>query len=179
MIARRTKIVCTLGPATASAERIEALIRAGIDVARINFSHGTLAEHTATIARVRAAAARLDRPVAILQDLQGPKIRTGALQNGGPVTLRDGQPFTITTRSIAGDAATVSTTYDALPRDVAPGDRILLADGAIELRVERVAGGDVTCRIVHGGQLAEHWGVMDRLGLLEQLGLVPPGPAPH
>ncbi len=159
MIARRTKIVCTLGPATASAERIEALIRAGMDVARINFSHGTRDQHAATIARVREAAARLDHPVAILQDLQGPKIRTGPLANGGPVTLRDGQPFTITTRPTAGDAAAVSTTYAALPRDVAPGDRILLADGAIELRVERVAGDDIACRIVHGGRLAEHQGI--------------------
>src|SRR5690348_4346055 len=159
MTARRTKIVCTLGPASASAERIEALIRAGMDVARINFSHGTQAEHAITIARVRAAAARLDRPIAILQDLQGPKIRTGALEHGGSVTLPDGQSFTITTRLIAGGAAAVSTTYDALPRDVAPGDRILLADGAIELRVERVAGDNVTCRVVHGGRLAEHQGI--------------------
>src|SRR5690242_8618459 len=115
MSARRTKIVCTLGPASASAERIEALIRAGMDVARINFSHGTQDQHAATIARVREAATRLERPVAILQDLQGPKIRTGTLQNGSPVTLRDGQDFTITSRPIAGTAAAVSTTYDALP----------------------------------------------------------------
>src|SRR5579872_228607 len=159
MSPRRTKIVCTLGPATASEERIEALIQAGMDVARINFSHGTQAEHAATIARVRAVAARLRQPVAVLQDLQGPKIRTGALENGQSVTLRDGQAFTITTAPLVGTAARVSTTYEALPRDVKPGDRILLSDGAMELRVARVTGTDVVCSVVHGGTLAEHQGI--------------------
>jgi pyruvate kinase len=159
MSPRRTKIVCTLGPSTASQERIEALIQAGMDVARINFSHGTQAEHAATIAHVRAVAARLGTPVAILQDLQGPKIRTGALENGQPVTLRDGQAFTITTAPLVGTAARVSTTYEALPRDVKPGDRVLLSDGTMELRVTSVTGADVVCTIVHGGTLAEHQGI--------------------
>jgi pyruvate kinase len=156
---RRTKIVCTLGPETATEERIEALIRAGMDVARLNFSHGTQDEHAATIARVRTLAERLDRPVAILQDLQGPKIRTGTLEGGRAVTLRDGQRFTLTTEPFAGTAERVNTTYAALPSDVRPGDTILLSDGAIELRVVRTDGADVTCGVVHGGTLAEHQGI--------------------
>ncbi len=159
MTTRRTKIVCTLGPATASEETIEALMRAGMDVARINFSHGTHDEHAATISRVRAVAARLDRPVAILQDLQGPKIRTGALLDGHPVTLRSGQEFTITTTPLTGTAERVSTTYEALPHDVQPGNRILLSDGSIELRVLRIDGADVVCEVVNGGTLAEHQGI--------------------
>jgi len=156
---RRTRIVCTLGPATTSEERIEALLRAGMDVARLNFSHGDYATHGAAIARVRAVAARLGVPVAILQDLQGPKIRTGALAGGASVTLREGQTFTITTRPIVGTSEGVAATYDALPQDVKPGDRILLSDGALELRVRDVQGQDVVCEVVHGGTLAEHQGI--------------------
>ena len=156
---RRTKIVCTLGPASNSEERIEALILAGMNVARINFSHGTYDEHAAAILRVRTVAQRLAQPVAILQDLQGPKIRTGPLQGGTPVRLIDGQQFTITARSLVGTAEGVSTTYEDFPRDVRPGDRVLLSDGSIELRVRRVAGQDVTCEVVNGGMLAEHQGI--------------------
>ena len=156
---RRTRIICTLGPASWSEERIEALARAGMDVARINFSHGTQEEHAETIARVRRVEDRIGHPIAVLQDLQGPKIRIGALANHQPITLRDGQRFVITTRAITGDASAVSTTYAALPQDVTPGDRILLADGAIELRVVAVAGEDVTTEVVHGGALAEQQGI--------------------
>ena len=156
---RRTKIVCTLGPATVSEERIEALIRAGMNDARINFSHGTQPEHAATIARVRAVAERLGQPVAILQDLQGPKIRTGALAGGTPVQLRDGQQFTLTTQPIAGTTERVSTTYTPLPQDVKPGDRVLLSDGAMELRVRETSATEVVCEVVHGGTLAEHQGI--------------------
>src|SRR6185437_16344515 len=109
---RRTRIVCTLGPACWSEEQIERLVRAGMDVARINFSHGTHDEHEETIARVRRVEERVGKPIAILQDLQGPKIRIGALAEHQPITLRDGQPFTITTRPIIGDASAVSTTYE-------------------------------------------------------------------
>ena len=159
MTLRRTRIVCTLGPASWSDERIEALARAGMDVARINFSHGTQEEHAETIARVRQVEERLGRPIAILQDLQGPKIRTGELAGHTPVTLRDGQNFTITARDITGDADGVSTTYSALPGDVKPGDRILLSDGAIELLVREVSGPDVTTEVIHGGALSEHQGI--------------------
>jgi pyruvate kinase len=156
---RRTKIVCTLGPASDSDATIEALLLAGMDVARLNFSHGSQETHAATLARLRAAAERLGRPLAVLQDLQGPKIRTGALENGAPVTLRDGQRFTITTRAITGASEGVATTYAAFPLDVKPGDRILLSDGAIELRALEIEGQDTLTEVVHGGVLAEHQGI--------------------
>ncbi len=156
---RRTRIVCTLGPASWSEEQIEALARAGMDVARINFSHGTHEEHAATIARVRRVEERVGHPIAILQDLQGPKIRIGALADHKPILLHDGQMFTITTRQITGDASIVSTTYSALPRDVKPDDRILLADGSIELRVVTVGAKDVATTVTHGGPLSEHQGI--------------------
>ncbi len=156
---RRTKIVCTLGPVSSSEEQIEALMHAGMDVARINFSHGSRAEHALLVQRIRAVAERLDRPVAILQDLQGPKIRTGTLENGAQVVLREGQTFTLTTRQVPGTAEVVSTTYEALPRDVKPGDRVLLSDGAIELRVRSVSGPGRGDRGDHGGALAQHQGI--------------------
>ena len=156
---RHTKIVCTLGPATSTEERIEALMRAGMDVARINFSHGSHEQHATTIARVRAVAARMKRPVAILQDLQGPKIRTGALAGGAPIFLTDGHRFVLTTRPVTGTSKMVSTTYTDLPQDVKRGDTILLSDGAIELRVTGVVKQDVICEVIHGGSLAEHQGI--------------------
>ncbi len=156
---RRTKIVCTLGPSTASEERIEALMKAGMDVARLNFSHGTHDEHAAAIALVRSVSARLGTPIAILQDLSGPKIRTGPLRDGQPVRLVDGVRVTITTRPVVGTSDTIATTYAALPSDVAAGDRILLADGAMELRVLATTDTDVECEVVHGGMLGEHKGI--------------------
>ena len=156
---RHTKIVCTLGPATSTEERIEALMRAGMDVARINFSHGTHDQHATTIQRVRAVAQRLNRPVAVLQDLQGPKIRTGTLEGGMPIFLTDGHRFVITTRPVSGSGKIVSTTYADLPKDVKRGDTILLSDGAIELRVTGVVRQDVITEVIHGGTLAEHQGI--------------------
>ncbi|MEF3272864.1 MAG: pyruvate kinase [Chloroflexus sp.] len=156
---RRTKIVATLGPATSTPERITGLIRAGMNVARLNFSHGTHADHAARIAMVRRAAMELGRHVAILQDLQGPKIRTGPLANGQPVELVAGQRFVITTEPIIGDANRVSTTYRALPLDVRPRDRILLSDGLIELVVINHTETEVETEVVHGGRLREHQGI--------------------
>lgn len=156
---RRTKIVATLGPATSTPERIAGLIRAGMNVARLNFSHGTHADHAARIAMVRRAAAEAGRHVAILQDLQGPKIRTGPLANGQPVELVAGQRFIITTEPIIGDAHRVSTTYRALPLDVRPRDRILLSDGLIELVVTSHTDTEVETEVVHGGRLREHQGI--------------------
>ncbi len=156
---RRTKIVATLGPATSTPERIAGLIRAGMNVARLNFSHGTHAEHAARIAMVRRAAAEAGRHVAILQDLQGPKIRTGPLENGQPVELVAGQRFVITTEPIVGNANRVSTTYRALPLDVRPHDRILLSDGLIELIVISHTDTEVETEVVHGGRLREHQGI--------------------
>jgi len=156
---RRTKIICTLGPASDSEEKIAALIRTGMNVVRLNFSHGTQAEHAETIARVRRVARELNQPLPILQDLQGPKIRTGRLRQGAPVELVAGAEFSLTTREVEGTAQIVSTTYTGLPADVQPGDRLLLDDGLLELRVERVNGTEVFTRVVHGGCLKEHKGI--------------------
>ena len=156
---RRTKIVATLGPASDSESRIRQLIEAGLDVARLNFSHGTYPDHAARIARIRTAAAAVGKPVAILQDLQGPKIRTGQLVNDMPALLQDGASFTITTDVMEGDARRVSTTYSHLPQDVAPGDCILLSDGLIELQVTAVRDKEVVTQVVHGGSLRENQGI--------------------
>src|SRR5712692_1021279 len=156
---RRTKIVCTIGPATQNEEQLERLMRAGMNVARLNFSHGTQQDHAMVIERLRAISAHLGYPIAILQDLQGPKIRTGSLQGGQPVRLVDAALITITTRDVAGTADLISTTYQSLPQDVKAGDRILLDDGLMELRVLAANETDVQCQVVHGGILKEHKGI--------------------
>ncbi|MBI3405074.1 MAG: pyruvate kinase, partial [Acidobacteria bacterium] len=158
-IPRRAKIVCTLGPASNSLEMIDRLMRAGMDVARLNFSHGSHADHARTIAHIRAASFKLERPTSILADLQGPKIRTGKLTGGKPVLLRTGQKFTITSRKVPGDVSCVSTTFTRLPKEVHAGDRILLSDGLIELRVAAVRGTDVRCEVLNGGELGENKGI--------------------
>jgi pyruvate kinase len=159
MNARHSKIVCTIGPATRNPRMIRKLLLAGMDVARLNFSHGSHESHAETVAMLRAAAGEFKRPLAILADLQGPKIRTGSLAGGGTVMLRTGQTFTITTAKILGDSTRVNTTFTALPREVKGGDRILLSDGLIELRVEKVQGREVVCRVVNGGSLGENKGI--------------------
>lgn len=156
---RRTKIVCTIGPATSSEERLEQLMRAGMNVARLNFSHGKHEEHAAVIERIRAISKRLGCAVAILQDLQGPKIRVGSLRDGQPIRLITDTQVTITTRPVAGDSQTIPTTYQQLPQDVREGDRILLDDGLMELRVNDASGTDVRCQVVNGGLLKEHKGI--------------------
>jgi len=130
-----------------------------MDVARLNFSHGTRAEHARNVAAVRRASGNHEKPIAILADLQGPKIRTGALENGRPVRLHVGQRFTITTNRIAGTAEGVSTTFRQLPESVHKNDQILLNDGAIALRVLSAAGHEVICRVENGGELGEHKGI--------------------
>ena len=156
---RRAKIVCTIGPATSSPQMTDRLLAAGMNVARLNFSHGTHDEHATAIRALRQASLRQQRPLAVLADLQGPKIRTGTLAGGRPVRLEAGKQFVITTAKVPGDAARVSTTFERLPRDVRPGDRILLADGLIELRVLSIRGRDVVTRVVNGGELGEHKGI--------------------
>ncbi len=156
---RATKIVATLGPATSSTEALTALIHAGVDVVRLNFSHGTHDEHAAMYTMVRTIARALGRSVAVMQDLQGPKIRTGTLVGGLPITLHDGATFRITTDPVAGTTDRVSTTYQHLPTDVQPGDRILLDDGHLELHVRAVEDTDVVTTVVHGGLLREHKGI--------------------
>ena len=156
---RRTKVIATLGPATSTPERIGELVRAGMDVARLNFSHGTHEEHAANIQAVRSEAEKAGCPVAVLQDLQGPKIRTGELLGNKPVRLVDGQRFTITTEPIVGDNLRVATSFEALPHDVHPGDRILISDGRIDMRVIETSDHEVTCEILHGGLLNERQGI--------------------
>ncbi len=147
MVERRAKIVCTIGPV--SRDCLGDLIEAGMDVARLNFSHGTHAEHARVIAGLRRLSAQVGRPVAILQDLQGPKIRTG-IHADGPVELVAGQSFVITTEKILGDTRRVATTYEPLVRDVAEGDEILLSDGLLRLVVRGVRGTDVECEVIDG-----------------------------
>src|ERR1700682_374635 len=156
---RSAKIVCTLGPASNSSEMIVRLMRAGMDVARLNFSHGTHEDHARTIKRLREASARLSRPIGILADLQGPKIRTGTLKGRQPVQLVTGQRFTISIRPVEGTSAGVSTTYKRMARDVSRGDRILLGDGLIELHVLSTTSTTVLCRVANGGLLGEHKGI--------------------
>lgn len=156
---RRAKIICTLGPATDAPERLARLIEAGMDVARLNFSHGTVREHARRLRWVRRLAHERGKSIAVVQDLQGPKIRTGTLEGGGPVGLRPGSQVTLTTRRLPGNARRIPTNFQALPREVRRGSRILLSDGLIELRVERVAGRDILCRVLNGGELGEHQGI--------------------
>jgi len=156
---RRTKIVATIGPASREPATLERLIAAGVDVVRLNFSHGTHEEHLAVIGAVRAIAARAGRAVALLQDLSGPKIRTGAVR-GDAVELVDGARVAITTAPLAeGSAERIGTTYEPLARDVNPGERILLDDGNLELRVASTDGVEVACEVVHGGTLKSRKGM--------------------
>jgi pyruvate kinase len=156
---RRAKILATLGPASRESAVIESLLAAGANAVRINMSHGTQEEHAETIRRARAAAERLKRPLSVLVDLSGPKIRTGMLKGGQPVQLEAGAVFTLTTRSVVGDAREVSTNYAGLAHDVKPGARILLDDGAIELAAEDTTETDVVTRVVNGGTLSERKGI--------------------
>ncbi len=154
----RTKIIATIGPASRSGKVLEALVEAGMSVARLNFSHGTREQHAATITRLRDIAARLNRPVAILQDLAGFKIRIGEIE-GGAVRLDRDAAFTLTTRDVAGSDRIVSVAYPALVEEVSPGDTVLLADGTLDLKVESVEGRDVHCRVVVGGVLGSRKGL--------------------
>jgi pyruvate kinase len=149
---RRTKIVATLGPASDSPKVIRTLIDAGVDAVRLNFSYGDVETHGRLIDFVRESAAAAGREIAILQDLQGPKIRVGDMR-GGSVRLRTGARVRLTSKPIQGTAERISTTYEHLAQDVSSGDRILLDDGSIELMVEKVSRGEVTCAVVRGGTL--------------------------
>ncbi|PIU65905.1 MAG: pyruvate kinase [Armatimonadetes bacterium CG07_land_8_20_14_0_80_59_28] len=155
---RRTKIVCTLGPASESPETIEALIEAGMDVARLNFSHGDQGTHAACIRRVRDISQRLGRAVAILQDLRGPKIRVGEIENG-VVEIKTGSDVVVTIRPVKGTACLIPTSYASLPGDVQVGSQIKLNDGDIHLEVTRVEDADVHCHVLDGGLLSSHKGI--------------------
>ncbi len=155
---RKTKIVCTVGPASESPQVLEALIQGGMNVARLNFSHGTHEEHLKKIKTIRQIADRLRRPVTILQDLGGPKIRIGMMKEGGG-ELKRGKPFCLTNQVLIGDETQATVTYPALPSEVRPGDRILLADGTIELQVLESDGKNVRCQVISGGILTSHKGM--------------------
>ena len=155
---RRAKIVCTLGPATDTYERVRELAEAGMNVARLNMSHGTREDHERVYDHVRRVASELGTAIAILGDLQGPKIRLGRFADG-PVTLVEGDLFTITTDPIEGDVNRCSTTYEGLPGDVGPGDEILIDDGRVRLRAKDVTDTDVTCTVEIGGQISNHKGI--------------------
>ena len=156
---RKAKILATLGPASRQQSVIESLILAGANGVRINMSHGTLEEKTEDIKSARAAAAKLNQPLAILVDLSGPKIRTRQLKDGQPVILNAGDQFTLTTRDILGDSKQVATNYPDLAHVVEPGTRLLLDDGAIALLVETTTKTDVVCRVINGGILGERKGI--------------------
>lgn len=156
---RHTKIIATTGPATESEAAVRELVAAGVDVFRLNFSHGTHDTHAEALARIRAAARDAGRHVAVLQDLSGPKIRTGRLQGGIPLLLQRGEALRITVGTEPGEPGRVSTTYAGLPRVVRPGDVLLLDDGRIELRVETSGGDEVRTVVTDGGVLGEHKGI--------------------
>ena len=153
-----TKIVATLGPASDSETMLHKLITAGVSVFRLNFSHGDLDNKAKLISRIRTIAAGFSRPVAILGDLQGPKIRVGVFKDGG-ITLTPGEEVTVTSRQVAGEAGMIPTVYENLPRDVRPGNQILLDDGLMELEVLETNDTDVRCRVVFGGLLKDRKGI--------------------
>jgi pyruvate kinase len=156
---RRTKIVATIGPASRDMDVLERLLHAGVNVVRLNFSHGEHAEHLAVMQSVRQISARLGTSVALLQDLSGPKIRTGRVKDN-LIQLEDGARIVITTdETIQGSPERISTTYDPLPRDVSKGDKILLDDGNLELRVDSIGTDEVSCTVIHGGGLKSNKGM--------------------
>ena len=154
----KTKIVCTIGPASQSFEVLKNLVRVGMDVARLNFSHGTREEHRKVLETLRIAAAFRSEPITILQDLGGPKIRVGKLSTPS-IELKPKSLITITTEDIEGDAQRIPTIYKNLPRDVRPGDNILLDDGKLQLQVDHVEGNETICKIVRGGTLLPRKGM--------------------
>jgi pyruvate kinase len=155
---RRTKIVATLGPASNQESMISDLIDAGVCVFRLNMSHGTHEDHAQNYGRIRTAAERSGKSVAVLADLCGPKIRVGRFE-GGRIELVDGETITVTTRDVLGRSGLVPSQYEALAADVVPGDRILLDDGILELRVVAASGTEIECKVVHGGTLKDRKGM--------------------
>jgi len=156
--AHKTKIVATIGPASESLEMLARLIRAGLDVARLNFSHGSPTKHAEVIQRIRDAARETGRRVAIMADLPGPKMRLGKI-DPEPIQLAPGTHFTLTSEDIVGNEQRASTTFQQLPQVVKPGDRIFLNDGVVQLVVDRVAGNDVECKVIVGGELRSRKGL--------------------
>jgi len=155
---RRAKIVCTLGPSSNSYDKIKVLALAGMDVARLNFSHGTHEDHLNNIRLIRQISLELQKPIAILQDLQGPKIRIKTFKNG-KIDLKPNQNFTLTTENIIGNQSKVAVSYPEFTKDVNPGDFVLLDDGLIKLQVQKIRGYEVECKVIFGGILSDHKGL--------------------
>lgn len=158
-VGRRAKIICTIGPSCNSEAVLRDLLRLGMDVARLNFSHGSHEKHARNIQNLRALAEAEGRTVCILQDLQGPKIRTGTLKDHQPVIVKTGARVLLTCRDVEGTVECISTTFPGLAAEMRSGSRILLSDGLIELRVMQVSGEDIECEVINGGSLAEHQGI--------------------
>ncbi|HEX7140389.1 MAG TPA: pyruvate kinase, partial [Vicinamibacterales bacterium] len=156
---RHTKIIATVGPASNSDDVLDALVASGVDVFRLNFSHGTHESQAAAFKRVREAAARARREVAILQDLSGPKIRTGTLVDHRPIRVEPGDRLTIATGDFQGSAGRLSTTFAGLAQSVRPGGCLLIADGTVELRVDSTDGHEIVATVVDGGDIGEHKGI--------------------
>lgn len=155
---RRTRIIATLGPATCDSDSIRRLLAAGANIFRLNMSHGKHADHRETYNHIRRIATELNEPIAVLADLCGPKIRTGNFRDDS-IQLEDDSVVTVTTRDVIGEPGLIPSQYAALADDVKPGDRILLADGVLELRVENIQDTEITCRVIHGGRLGNHKGI--------------------
>ncbi|MBL7874798.1 MAG: pyruvate kinase, partial [Cyclobacteriaceae bacterium] len=153
----KTKIVATVGPASNNKEMLRALAKEGVDVFRLNFSHGSHADHQKVIDFVREINAEMGTHIALLQDLQGPKIRVNEMEPG--IEIKAGDTITITTKEVLGNQNLVSTSYEGLPKDVKVGDMILIDDGKIELKVKEVKGTDVLCTVVYGGPLKSRKGI--------------------
>ncbi|MCK4303565.1 MAG: pyruvate kinase, partial [Candidatus Eisenbacteria sp.] len=158
LAANKTKIVCTIGPASESPEIMEQMIRAGMNVARLNFSHGDFASHKKVIGNLRGVARTAGQRVAIMADLSGPKMRIGQLDQE-PIELKSGDIFTLTTDEIIGDSRRVSVSFTRLPQAVKPGDILFLNDGYIELKAVKVQGNDVQCQVLTGGELRSRKGL--------------------
>lgn len=156
---KKTKIICTMGPAVSDRETLKQLIANGMDIARFNFSHGTYEEHRERMRLVKSVREEMGVPVAILLDTKGPEIRTGVLKDGKKVKLAEGEPFVLTTEDIVGDEKRVHITYDGLADDVETGNTILIDDGLIALRVQNILGSEIQCTVVNGGELGERKGV--------------------
>jgi len=154
---RRTKIVCTIGPATSSPEMIEKLIKAGMNVARLNFSHGSYEEHLERIKFIRSLSDKLGKTVGILQDLSGPKIRIGRIENS-PVRVEPGARFTFSTREVAGDAKQVNLPFPKLPSQLKRGQMIYLDDAKLELKVISTSDTEIVTKVVIGGELSSNKG---------------------
>lgn len=156
---KKTKIICTMGPNADNEETLRALIENGMDIARFNFSHGDYEEQKARMDLLKRVRKEMHKPIAILLDTKGPEIRTGVLENGGKVLLKEGEEFTLTATEMEGNEKKVFQTYPQLAKDVKPGDTILIDDGLIGLKVKEIQGKDIVCQVVNGGELGQRKGI--------------------